>query len=1022
MLNTLLAFSLRQRLLVLLAVFGLAAAGLLAYWQLPIDAYPDISPTQVKMILKAPGMTPEEVESRVVAPLEMELLGVPNAVMLRSTAKYAIADVTLDFKEGTDMYWARQQVMERYAGVADLLPEDVSGGLAPITTPLSDVLMFTVEAKGLSLQDKRSLLDWTIRPALRTLPGVAEVNALGGEVKSYVVVPDRARLLANGLRFDDVVQALERNNRNDGAGRISAGENALVVRVEGALQNEQDIGNVVLKAGMPPLRVKDIATLRIQAMTRYGAVTRDGHGEAVQGIVVALRGADAAKLVHAAEAKLAELQLPSGVRVVPFYNRSHLIERAVATVQDALLEATLLVVILLMLFLGELRAALVVSLMLPLAALLTFLLMRFAGQSANLMSLGGLAIAIGMLVDAAVVVVENTLTKLEPKSGSAHLPRLHRVFTATREVAPPVTAGMLIIALTFLPLLTLEGLEGKLFGPVALTIVFALAASLLLSLTFVPVMASLLLKEHAHLEPWLMRQVERIYRPLLDAVLAQPRKALIPAVIALVLGVAAYFAVGKSFMPTMDEGDITIQLAKAPAISLQRSLEIDLALEKAIREKLPEVKHIVARVGSDELGLDPMGLNETDMILELKPKSQWRKQDKEWLMDELRRVFADFPGIDVGLTQPIEMRISEMLTGSRGDLAIKIFGQDLAILGQLAQQTAGVVEKLSGAQDVITQATEGVDYLQVLIDPLAAGRNGLAVTDVQDELRAQIDGMPAGMLLEPGRRTPILVRGNDDVRMSELRFKQLRLALPGGGEIPLSSIASLKASSGPVSVAREQGSRYAKVQANVNGRDLVGFVAEAKTAVARTVQLPPGYSMQWGGEFENQQRAARRLSLVVPLALAAIFIVLFMTFGSVRQAVLILANIPFALVGGILALWLSGQYLSVPAAVGFIALLGIAVLNGLVLVTCFNQLHAAGLAIHDVVRSGALQRVRPVLMTASITALGLVPLLLASGPGSEIQRPLAIVVIGGLITSTALTLLLLPILFKRYGIEPKEAA
>ena len=1024
MLNPLIAFSLRQRLLVLLAVLALAAAGLQAYLQLPIDAYPDISPTQVKMILKAPGMTPEEVESRVVAPLEMELLGVPNAVMLRSTAKYAIADITLDFKEGTDIYWARQQVNERFAGVASVLPASVDGGLAPIATPLSDVLMFTIEGNGLSLQDKRSLLDWTVRPALRALPGVADVNVLGGQAKSFVVVPDRARLLANGLHFSDLVQALERNNRNDGAGRINAGENAVVVRVEGALQNESDIGNVVVKAGMPPLRVKDLATVRIDAMTRYGAVTRDGQQEAVEGSVVALRGADASKLVHAAEAKLNTLQssLPPGVKVVPFYNRSSLIERAVATVQDALLEATVLVVVLLLLFLGNLRASLVVALMLPFAALYTFLLMRMTGQSANLMSLGGLAIAIGMLVDAAVVVVENTVTRLQPDAGSAHLPRLHRIYAATREVATPVAAGILIIALTFLPLLTLEGLEGKLFAPVALTIVFALGASLLLSLTLVPVLASLLLNVHAHQEPWLMRQVDKCYRPVLDAVLKAPKRALIPAGIALVLGVLGYFNVGKSFMPTMDEGDILVQLTKSPAISLQHSIELDLAVERAIKAHVPEVEHIVARAGSDELGLDPMGLNETDMFLQLKPKAQWRKSDKAWLADELRKVLTGFPGIDTGLTQPIEMRISEMLTGSRGDLAIKLFGPDLHTLGSLAQQTASVLEGVRGAQDVLTQTTEGVDYLQVVIDPIAAGRNGLAVADVQDELRAQIDGMPAGTVLEPNRRTPILVRGGDDIRMSELRFKQLRIALPAGGEIPLAVIASLKAGSGPVKVGREQGSRFALVQANVDGRDLVGFVEDAKAAVAKAVLLPPGYHMEWGGQFENQQRAAKRLGLVIPLALAAIFLVLFMTFGSLRQASLILCNIPFALVGGILALWASGQYLSVPASVGFIALLGIAVLNGLVLVTCFNQLHDTGLPMAEVVRRGALARVRPVLMTASITALGLVPLLLASGPGSEIQKPLAIVVIGGLLTSTALTLLLLPILFQRYGIPPEQEA
>ncbi|MFZ2237259.1 MAG: efflux RND transporter permease subunit, partial [Dokdonella sp.] len=500
MLARLIEFSLRQRLLVLLIAFAVAGAGALAFMSLPIDAFPDISPTQVKMILKAPGMTPEEVEARVITPLEMELLGVPSATILRSTAKYAIADITLDFAEGTDIYWARQQVAERVANVAPVLPADVDGGLAPISTPLSDVYMFTIEGGSLSLQERRSLLDWTLRPALRTIPGVADVNVLGGESRSFVVVPDRIRLAANALHLRDVADALERNNRNDGAGRLRVGESALIVRVEGALQTSNDIGNVVVKSGTPPLRIRDIAEVRTEAMTRYGAVTRDGHEEAVQGIVVALRGADASQLIKNVEARLEQLQttLPAGVKIVNFYNRSTLIERAVGTVESALLEASVLVVILLLLFLGNLRAAVVVALILPFAVLSTFLLMRLTGQSANLMSLGGLAIAIGLLVDAAVVVVENTVTRLSPDAPGAHLPRLHRVFSATREVATPVAAGMLIIALTFLPLLTLQGLEGKLFAPVALTIVFALSASLLASLTFIPVLASYLMKEGAH--------------------------------------------------------------------------------------------------------------------------------------------------------------------------------------------------------------------------------------------------------------------------------------------------------------------------------------------------------------------------------------------------------------------------------------------------------------------------------------------------------------------------------------------
>ncbi len=1019
MLARLIEFSLRQRMLVLLAAVAIAAAGIMAFMRLPIDAYPDISPTQVKLILKAPGMTPEEIEARVVTPLEMELLGVPRGVMLRSMAKYAIADITLDFEEGTDIYWARQQVAERFGNAADTLPGDVSGGLAPISTPLSDVFMFTVEGDHLSLAERRSLMDWTLRPALRTLPGVADVNVLGGHVQSFVVVPDRARLNANNVSFRDVIEAVERNNRNDGAGRIGAGEETLIVRAEGAIANLEDLRNIVIRSGGAPVRIGDVAEVRIDSLTRYGAVTQNGSGEAVQGIVVALRGADASQLVEAIRNRLEELapSLPAGVTVSAFYDRSSLIDRAVSTVQSALLEATVLVVLLLLLFLGEFRAALVVALMLPFAALSTFLLMHVTGQSANLMSLGGLAIAVGMLVDAAVVVVENTVSRLDPDSPGAHLPRLHRVFAAAREVATPVASGILIICLTFLPLLTLEGLEGKLFAPVALTIVYALGASLLLSFTLVPVLSSLLLKERAHHEPFVMRHLARWYAPLLDRALVNPGRVYAAAGAALVLGLGAYLATGKTFMPTMDEGDLLIQTQKAVTINLQRSLEMDLSMERAILQQVPEVRRLVARTGSDELGLDPMGLNETDVFMVLAPKSEWRVPDKEWLSDQLRDVMSQYPGVDYGFTQPIEMRISEMLTGSRGDVALKIFGPDLQQLGDLAQRISAVVSAVPGAQDLLTQSTDGVAYLRVKINPQAAGRAGLAVADVQDELRAQIEGVPAGAVIAPDRRTPILVRGADSVRESSLRFGDLSLSRGDEGAMPLASIATIEASSGPVRVNRENGSRFALIQANVSGRDLVGFVDEARAAVAQQVPLPASYRLEWGGQFENQQRAAARLGLVVPAAIAAIFVVLFMTFGSARQALLILGNVPFALVGGIIALWLSGEYLSVPASVGFIALLGIAVLNGLVLVSHFNHLQRIGASMETVVREGAQRRLRPVLMTATIAALGLVPLLLASGPGSEIQRPLAIVVIGGLVSSTALTLLLLPVLYQRFGVS-----
>lgn len=1018
MLSRLTEFSLRQRLLVLLAALGLAAAGIWAFAGLPIDAFPDVSPTQVKLILKAPGMTPEEVETRVIAPLEMELLGTPRITVLRSTAKYAIADITLDFEEGTDLYWARQQVAERYASVASSLPAGIEGGLAPISTPLSDVFMFTIEGGGLSLAQRRTLLDWTLRPALRTLPGVADVNALGGETRSFVVVPDPARLAQAGLSFEALAQAIERNNRNDGAGRVDVGEETLVVRVEGALRDAADIAALPVLDGPHPVRVGDVAEVKIGALTRYGAVTRDGKGEAVEGIVVALRGADASTLIKAVRQRLDELaaSLPPGVKIVPFYDRSSLIQRAVATVEHALLEATVLVVILLLLFLGELRAALVVALMLPFAALSTFLLMRLTGMSANLMSLGGLSIAIGMLVDAAVVVVENAVSRLDPHGSGAFLPRLHRVYAATREVALPVASGILIICLTFMPLLTLQGLEGKLFTPVALTIVFALASSLLLSLTLVPVLASLLLKERTHGDPWLMQRLHALYAPLLERALQHPKTALGLAGAGLLVGVLAWLGTGKTFMPVMDEGDILLQLQKPATINLNASLATDNAVAGAILRQVPEVRHIIARAGSDELGLDPMGLNETDMFMQLAPREQWQVADKEALADRIRQVLADFPGLEFGFTQPIEMRVSEMLTGSRGDVAIKVFGPDLATINDLAGRIATTLEGIRGAQDVLTQATDQVQYLQVRVDPQAAARAGLSITAVQDELRAQIEGMRAGSVIEPDKRTPIVIRGTPALRASAQRFTASMLARGDGqGDIPLTALATITPATGPVAVRHEGGARFALVQANVSGRDLVGFVDEARAAVARQVPLPAGYRLVWGGQFENQQRAAARLGLVVPVALGLIFVVLFMTFGSARQALLILGNIPFALVGGILALWVSGQYLSVPASVGFIALLGIAVLNGLVLVAHFNQLHALGLPIERVVREGAMRRLRPVLMTASITAFGLVPLLLASGPGAEIQRPLAIVVIGGLVSSTALTLLLLPLLYRRFG-------
>lgn len=1016
MLNWFTEFSLAQRWLILGITLLLAALGVRAFQQLPIDAFPDVSTTQVKLILKAPGMTPEEVEARITQPVETELLGIPNQTVLRSVSKYALADITLDFAEGTDIYWARSQVAERFANVKGDLPENVGGGLAPISTPLSEMFMFTIEGD-LSLQEKRTLLDWTIRPQLRALPGVADVNALGGRVTTFSITPDLAALNARQLTLADLRTALETNTRNDGAGRVNEGEETWVVRIEGGIQQLDDLRHIAIKSldGVP-VTVGDVARVELGELTRYGAVTQNGKGEAVEGLVLSLRGANAGELIKTLKAKLATIAatLPPGVSIEPFYDRSNLVDKAIHTVSKALLEAAVLVGIILFAFLGNVRAALVVALILPLSVLGTFILMRQFGLSANLMSLGGLAIAIGLLVDAAVVIVENVVAHLAHDSENAKTPQIQKILWAVQEVSSPVSSGILIIAIVFLPLLTLEGLEGKLFAPVALTIVFALSASLLFALTTVPVMASWLLKQASHTDPWLLRISQQIYLPLLDGALKFPKPVYLLTAVCMAGAMAVYPFIGKTFMPVMDEGDLIVQLEKLPSISLEQSVATDLKVQQALLAQVPEIQRIVARVGSDELGLDPMGLNDTDSFLVLKPLAEWRTPDKEWLQEQIRQVLETFPGVAYNFTQPIDMRVSEMLTGSRGDVAIKVFGADLNALNDLAGQIASLLEKVPGATDVYTQQNDGVQYLKAEIDRAAAGRFGLTVDDIAALLRTQLEGETIGTIQQQGRRIPLQLRGAAELRNNPNALQQLRLTLADGRVISLDQVAKLVRTDGPVGIKRENAARFVSIQSNVTGRDLVSFVEEAQQAVAAQVKFPAGYSITWGGQFENQQRAAQRLMVVVPLALLLIGLLLFLTFRDLRQTVLVMANVPLALIGGIFSLGISGQYLSVPASVGFIALLGIAVLNGVVLVTFFNQLHQQGYRGTAVVREGALRRLRPVLMTASIATWGLVPLLFATGPGSEIQKPLATVVIGGLVSSTTLTLVLLPLLYRHF--------
>lgn len=1011
MMRALTEFSLRYPWLTLMLAVLLTVAGLRAWFSLPVDAFPDISPTQVKIILKAPGMTPEEVEQRIVRPVEQEMLSIPRKRIVRSMSRYAIADITLDFDEGVDIYWARQQVSEHLASVMADLPPSLTGGLAPMTTPLSELYMFTVDSENHTLAERRRALDWIIRPALRTVAGVADVNSLGGEVESFEVSPRPARMAALGVTPEVLRQTLMQNNSNDGAGRIVRGEEAQVIRVEGAVRTLDDLRT--LRVPTPrggSVLLEDIASVRLGSLTRYGAVSQDGRGEAVEGLVLGLRGVNARQLVEDVAAKLQEIapQLPAGMTVRTFYNRGELVERATSTVIHALMEAAVLVCVVLYLFLGGLRAALVVATSLPLTLLLTFMFMQWGGMSANLMSLGGLAIALGMLVDASVVVVENLENHGDAAAAQAGT---SRVSAAVGEVAGPVLAGVLIIAVVFLPLLSLEGLEGKLFGPVAMSIVLALGASLLVAFSVVPVLCYWLIRPGPAHEPALMRWLHGAYVSLRDRTWRHPRWLAGVALASLVLAAGLYTVTGKTFMPTLDEGDVLVQLQTVPSISLEASMALNARVQQAILAHVPEVQAIVARTGSDELGLDPMGLNDTDTFLVLRPRKAWRG-DKDAIIEALRQVLDGFPGLVYSFTQPIEMRVSEMLTGTRGDVAIKLFGPDLQALNDRAQEVAAAVRKVPGATEVIAPRPEGMPYLNVVIDRHALGQAGRNVEEFQAALRQQVEGLRAGVVQREGMRIPLMIRGDEQLRFSPEALRALPLAGPDGRSWQVASLARIEAADGPIRVDHEQGQRLSVIQVSVEGRDLTGFVQEAQARVA-ALGLPASMHVVWGGQFENQQRAAARLALVIPLALGLIFLILTLTFGSALQALIIFLNIPFALVGGIAALAASGQYLSVPASVGFIALLGIAVLNGVVMVSHFNERRAAGESLPEVVRRGSERRLRPVLMTATITALGMIPLLFATGPGSEIQRPLAIVVTGGLVSSTLLTLLLLPLVYER---------
>ncbi len=1009
MLASIIEFSLRQRIIVIVGAILILFFGTYSFINTPVDAFPDISPTQVKIILKLPGSSPEEMENNIVRPLELELLGLKGQKSLRSISKYSISDITIDFDDSVDIYLARNIVNERLSSVMKDLPVGVEGGMAPIVTPLSDIFMFTIDGNITEIE-KRQLLDFVIRPQLRMISGVADVNSIGGFSRAFVIVPDFNDMARLGVSISDLESAVRVNLRNSGAGRVDRDGETFLVKIQTASLSLEDIGKITVSTNLGHLHIKDFAKVISQSRTRLGFVTKDGVGETTEGLVLSLKDANTKEIIAQVYQKLEELKpfLPSGVSINVFYDRSEFTQKAIATVSKTLIEAVVLIIITLFLFLGNLRASVAVGVILPLSLSVAFIFIKLSDLTLNLMSLGGLVIAIGMLIDSAVVVVENAFEKL---SANTKTTKLHAIYRSCKEIAVSVVSGVVIIIVFFVPILTLQGLEGKMFRPLAQSIVYALLGTLVLSITIIPVVSSLVLKATPHSETFLTRFLNRIYAPLLEFFVRNPKKVILGAFVFLIASLSLFPFVGKNFMPALDEGDVVLSVETTPSISLDQSRDLMLNIESAIKKHVKEVKSIVARTGSDELGLDLGGLNQTDTFISFIPKKEWSVKTKDELLEKIMDSLKDFKGINFSFTQPIEMRISEMLTGVRGDLAVKIFGDDISKLNELSFQIAQALKGIKGSSEVLTTLNEGVNYLYVTPNKEAMADVGITSDEFSKFLKSALEGLIVDVIPTGISRTPVMIRQEIDFASSITKIKSLALTSKYGVLVPITSIAKIEEVDGPVSIVRENSMRMSVVRSNVVGRDLNSFVEEAKKVIAQNIKLPPSYYITYGGQFENQQRANKRLSTVIPLSILAIFFILFFTFKSIPLALLILLNIPFAVTGGLIALFALGEYISVPASVGFIALFGIAVLNGVVMIGYFKELLLQGKSVEECVLLGAKRRLRPVLMTACIAGLGLIPLLFSHSVGSEVQKPLAIVVLGGLATSSALTLLLLPPMF-----------
>lgn len=1048
MFERIIRFAIEQRWLVMLAVLGMVGLGVYNFQRLSIDAVPDITNVQVQINTAAPGYSPLETEQRVTFPIETVMAGLPGLQQTRSISRYGISQVTVVFKDGTDIYFARQLVNERMQGAVSSLPEGVHPAVGPISSGLGEIFLWTVEAeegaknadgKPYTPTDLRVIQDWIIKPQLRNVPGVTEINSIGGFERQFQVAPIPERLLAYGLTLPDVVQALERNNANVGAGYIERRGEQYLIRAPGQVGSLEDLRNVVLANNSgTPVRIRDVAEVEIGQDLRTGAATDNGR-EVVLGTVFMLLGENSRTVAQAVAKKMEEINqnLPEGVHAITVYDRTVLVDKAISTVKKNLFEGAVLVIAVLFLFLGNIRAALLTALVIPLSMLFTFTGMVNQKVSANLMSLG--ALDFGIIVDGAVVIVENCIRRLAHAQERYGRPltkaeRFHEVFAASQEARRPLLYGQLIIMVVYLPIFALTGVEGKMFHPMALTVVIALLGAMILSITFIPAAVAMFIGNNVgEKENRLMGWARRAYHPLLKRAMGARAVVLTAAAVAVVLSGLLATRLGSEFIPSLNEGDFAIQALRIPGTSLSQSVQMQQQIERTLVAEFPEIERVFARTGTAEIASDLMPPNISDAYVMLKPEDQWPspKRTRQELVEAVQERVSKIPGNNYEFSQPIQLRFNELISGVRADVAVKVFGDDMDVLNKTAQEIAEVLGSINGASEVNVEQTTGLPMLSINIDRSKAARYGVNVGDIQDTIATAIGGRNAGTLFEGDRRFDIVVRLPERMRGDLESIRRLPVTLPAAPQadgstrvsfIPLSELATLDLAPGPNQVSREDGKRRIVVSTNVRGRDLGSFVEEAGAALKEKVVIPTGYWTTWGGQFENLQSATKRLQIVVPVALLLVFVLLFAMFGNVRDGLIVFTGIPFALTGGILALWLRDIPLSISAAVGFIALSGVAVLNGLVMISFIRNLREGGARLDDAIFEGALTRLRPVLMTALVASLGFVPMAIATGTGAEVQRPLATVVIGGILSSTALTLLVLPVLYRLvYRREEDEA-